>query len=91
MEDYALIDDYAVIDPATGERVATFPQASQADIDAALDAAASACVSWGRSSSAAERAALLRLHGPLQCGHDLTHLAGQLGRLPLRGRDQQRE
>ena len=67
MEDYALIDDYAVIDPATGERLATFPQASQADIDTALDAAASACKSWGRASGPAERDVLLCLgiHGQM--------------------------
>ena len=60
MEEYAVIDDYAVIDPATGERLRTFPQASQAEMDAALDQAASACVTWGRTTMATDRAALLR-------------------------------
>ena len=59
MEEYAVIDDYAVIDPATGERLATFPQASEADIEGALGAAASACESWGRASTPAGRAGLL--------------------------------
>jgi succinate-semialdehyde dehydrogenase/glutarate-semialdehyde dehydrogenase len=43
MEEYAVIVDYAVIDPATGERLGTFAQESDADIDAALGLAASAC------------------------------------------------
>lgn len=79
MEDYALIDDYAVIDPATGERLATFPQASQADIDTALDAAASACESWGRASSPAERAALIRRVAELH-GERREDLAAAIGR-----------
>ena len=79
MGDYALIDDYAVIDPATGERLATFPQASQADIDTALDAAASACESWGRASSPAERAALIRRVAELH-GERREYLAAAIGR-----------
>ena len=79
MGDYALIDDYAVIDPATGERLATFPQASQADIDTALDAAASACESWGRASSPAERAALIRRVAELH-GERREDLAAAIGR-----------
>jgi succinate-semialdehyde dehydrogenase / glutarate-semialdehyde dehydrogenase len=79
MEDYALIHDYTVIDPATGERLATFPQASQADIDTALDAAASACKSWGRASSPAERAALIRRVAELH-GERREYLAAAIGR-----------
>ena len=79
MGDYALIDDYAVIDPATGERLATFPQASQADIDTAIDAAASACESWGRASSPAERAALIRRVAELH-GERREYLAAAIGR-----------
>ncbi|KRA39355.1 succinate-semialdehyde dehydrogenase [Nocardioides sp. Root614] len=73
------MDDYAVIDPATGERLATFPQASQADIDMALGNAASACESWGRTSSAAERAALIRRVAELH-GERREHLAAAIGR-----------
>jgi len=79
MEEYAVIDDYAVIDPATGERLETFSQASNADIDAALELAASACVTWGRRTTAAERAALLRRVGELH-GERREHLAAVIGR-----------
>ncbi|MEO5665308.1 MAG: NAD-dependent succinate-semialdehyde dehydrogenase [Nocardioides sp.] len=79
MDEHALIDDYAVIDPATGERIATFPQASHADIDAGLDAAASACEAWGRASSPAERAALLRRVAELH-GERRDYLAAAIGR-----------
>ena len=79
MEEYAVIDDYAVIDPATGERLETFPQASNADIDAALDLAASACVNWGRRTTVAQRAALLRRVGELH-GERRGYLAAVIGR-----------
>lgn len=51
---------YAVRNPATGELVESFPGASDAAVAAAVDAAASAYSSWGRTSAPAERAALLR-------------------------------
>lgn len=58
--------DYAVLNPATGDLVASFPTADDAEISAAVDAAASAYGTWGRRSTVAERAALLhevaRLH-----------------------------
>lgn len=79
MDEHALIDDYAVIDPATGERTATFPRASHADIDAALDLAASACANWGRTTTPAERAALLRRVGELH-GERRDDLAAVIGR-----------
>lgn len=52
--------DYAVRNPATGELVEAFPTATDAEVRAAVDAAAAAHASWGRGSSVAERAALLR-------------------------------
>lgn len=52
--------DYAVLNPATGELVATFPSADDASVAAAVDAAASAYTTWGRTSTVADRAALLR-------------------------------
>lgn len=52
--------DYAVRNPATGELVEAFPTATDAEVRAAVDAAAAAYASWGRGSSVAERAALLR-------------------------------
>jgi len=56
---------YAVTDPATGEVVRTFPTATDVDIEAALAAAASAARGWGRSTTVAERAALVRRVGEL--------------------------
>ncbi|ROO86088.1 succinate-semialdehyde dehydrogenase/glutarate-semialdehyde dehydrogenase [Actinocorallia herbida] len=50
---------YAVTDPATGEVVATYPTATDADVERAL-AAAQGAVAWGRRGTVAERAALLR-------------------------------
>ncbi|GAB2826703.1 aldehyde dehydrogenase family protein [Actinocorallia aurea] len=50
---------YAVTDPATGEVVATYPTATDADIAQAV-AAAHAAAAWGRTSTVAERVALLR-------------------------------
>lgn len=38
--------EYAVRNPATGELVETFPTATDADIAAAIDAAAAAYGSW---------------------------------------------
>ncbi|GAA4084299.1 NAD-dependent succinate-semialdehyde dehydrogenase [Nocardioides kongjuensis] len=52
--------EYAVRNPATGELVETFPTATDADIAAAIDAASAAYGSWGRTSTVADRAALIR-------------------------------
>lgn len=52
--------EYAVRNPATGELVETFPTATDAQVAAAVDAASAAYDSWGRTSSVAERAALIR-------------------------------
>ena len=52
--------DYAVTDPATGEVVAVYPTATDADIESALARAADAQRGWARSSTVAERAALVR-------------------------------
>ncbi len=48
-----------VLDPATGEAVAALPRATAADLDAALDAAATGFKHW-RATSADEREAVLR-------------------------------
>ncbi|GAA4816670.1 NAD-dependent succinate-semialdehyde dehydrogenase [Nocardioides caeni] len=50
---------YAVRNPATGELVESFPTATDAEVAAAVDAAAAAHASWGRASAVADRAALL--------------------------------
>ncbi len=52
--------EYAVRNPATGELVETFPTATDAEVGAAVDAAAAAYTTWGRTSAVADRAALLR-------------------------------
>lgn len=52
--------DYAVINPATGETLASFDTFTDAQIEQALVAADEAHREWSRSSTVAERAALLR-------------------------------
>lgn len=59
---------YAITDPSTGKTTQTFPTATDADMTAAVDAA-HAATAWGRSSSVAERAALLRRLGELHVQH----------------------
>lgn len=54
------MSDYAVVNPATGQTLATYPVATDAEVDAALGAADAAYRSWGRRSTPAERATLLR-------------------------------
>lgn len=49
---------YAVINPATGETLKTFPVATDADIEAALSAAHRTYQEWSRKTTVAERAAL---------------------------------
>ncbi|MCV7192549.1 NAD-dependent succinate-semialdehyde dehydrogenase [Mycolicibacterium brumae] len=53
------MSEYAVTNPATGEVVADYPTASDAEIAAAIEAAAKTGRSWSRTSTVAERAALL--------------------------------
>ena len=49
---------YAVINPATGETVKEFPDATDAEIQAAIAAAQQAYTEWSRKTTVAERAAL---------------------------------
>jgi succinate-semialdehyde dehydrogenase / glutarate-semialdehyde dehydrogenase len=51
---------YAVVNPATGEKVREYPEISDADLRAAIDRAAEASRTWSGSSTVAERAALIR-------------------------------
>ncbi|GAB3602788.1 NAD-dependent succinate-semialdehyde dehydrogenase [Microbacterium aureliae] len=51
--------DYAVVNPATGETLATFPTISDADLDAAIGRADAAYRAW-RDTPVAERAAKIR-------------------------------
>ncbi|MDK0517669.1 NAD-dependent succinate-semialdehyde dehydrogenase [Streptomyces sp. ML-6] len=59
---------YAVTDPSTGMTTRTYPTATDAEVAAAVDAA-HAATAWGRSTSVAERAALLRRLGDLHAEH----------------------
>ena len=51
---------YAVVDPSTGELVKEYPTATDAQIEAAVASAAKAHREWSRSSTVADRAALIR-------------------------------
>lgn len=50
---------YAVVDPATGDVVAEYPTATDEEVTAAIDSAYGTYQSWGRTSTVAQRAALL--------------------------------
>ncbi|MCL2422357.1 MAG: aldehyde dehydrogenase family protein [Micrococcales bacterium] len=50
---------YAVTDPATGEVVATYPTATDEQVEAALAAASAAARGWARTTTVAQRAALV--------------------------------
>jgi succinate-semialdehyde dehydrogenase/glutarate-semialdehyde dehydrogenase len=54
------MSDYAVVNPATGETLATYPHATDAELERALASADAAAKGWAQSSTVAERAALLR-------------------------------
>lgn len=51
---------YAVVDPSTGELVKEYPTATDAQIEAAVASAAKAHREWSRTSTVADRAALIR-------------------------------
>ncbi|OCB09628.1 succinate-semialdehyde dehydrogenase [Mycobacterium vulneris] len=53
------MSEYAVTDPATAEVVATYPTSTDAEIQAAIEAAAKTGRTWARTTSVAERAALI--------------------------------
>jgi len=56
---------YAVTNPATGETVKTYPTITDAELDAAIAAADAAHRGWSKSTTVAERAALIRRVGEL--------------------------
>src|SRR5262245_17910662 len=49
---------YSVVDPATGERLAEYPTATDVQIQEAIASAQSAFTGWARSTTVAQRAAL---------------------------------
>ena len=55
-----------LINPVTGEEGALAPVSNDADVNAAMDAAAAACVEWGQTAPSQRQAALLGLAGALE-------------------------
>ncbi|TWP32545.1 NAD-dependent succinate-semialdehyde dehydrogenase [Leekyejoonella antrihumi] len=51
---------YAVTDPATGQVIKEYPTATDAEVQAVIASAAAASTGWARSTSVADRAALIR-------------------------------
>ena len=54
------MSSYAVVNPATGDKVKEYPEASDADLSAAIAAAEKAHAEWSRTSSVADRAGLIQ-------------------------------
>jgi succinate-semialdehyde dehydrogenase/glutarate-semialdehyde dehydrogenase len=59
------MSSYAVVNPATGEKVKEYPEIGDADLRAAIGRADQASRSWAASTSVADRAALVRKVGEL--------------------------
>jgi succinate-semialdehyde dehydrogenase/glutarate-semialdehyde dehydrogenase len=55
----ALVTEYAVVDPTTGETVQTYPTITDEALDAAVVDAQRAFTGWSQTSTVAERAALI--------------------------------
>ena len=66
--------DYAVVNPATGETVKTYPTITDAELKDAIAQADEAHRTWSASTTVASRAALLRRVGELH-GERTQHLA----------------
>jgi succinate-semialdehyde dehydrogenase / glutarate-semialdehyde dehydrogenase len=54
------MSSYAVVNPATGERIEEYPEISDADLSAAIAKAEDAHRTWSQTSSIAERAAMVQ-------------------------------
>ncbi len=59
------MSDYAVVNPATGETIKTYPTISDQDLEAAIGRADAAHRQWGSSTTVGERASLVRRVGEL--------------------------
>ncbi|GAB3042670.1 aldehyde dehydrogenase family protein [Parafrigoribacterium mesophilum] len=59
------MSDYAVVNPATGQTVQSYPTISDAALDDAIASADRAHREWSRSSTVAQRSALIRRVGDL--------------------------
>lgn len=57
--------DYAVVNPATGSLIKEYPTIGDADLDSAVARAYAARGPWGRDTTVAERAAIIRRVGQL--------------------------
>lgn len=53
------MSEYTVVNPATGEQLATYPNPTDAEVQSAIAAAFEAYQTWSRSTTVAERAALI--------------------------------
>ncbi|HYP48299.1 MAG TPA: NAD-dependent succinate-semialdehyde dehydrogenase, partial [Thermoleophilaceae bacterium] len=63
------MSDYAVVNPATGETVKSYPTITDAELDAAMGRADEAHRTWSSSTTVQERAALVRRVGELHAEH----------------------
>ncbi|MCB0865782.1 MAG: NAD-dependent succinate-semialdehyde dehydrogenase [Solirubrobacterales bacterium] len=54
------MSSYAVVNPATGEKVQEYPEITDSELDAAIGKAWDAHVGWGKSSAVADRAAMIQ-------------------------------
>ena len=59
------MSDYAVVDPATGETIKTYPTITDDELDAAVGRAHAAHRGWGRETGVEDRAAAIRRVGEL--------------------------
>src|SRR6476620_4013862 len=59
-----------IVNPATGSVVATAPVSSQADVDAAYGAAATAFAEWGRTTPSERQQALLKIADAIEAHAD---------------------
>jgi succinate-semialdehyde dehydrogenase/glutarate-semialdehyde dehydrogenase len=57
--------DYAVVNPATGSVIKEYPTITDAELDSAMARAYAARVPWGRGTTVAERAEIIRRVGQL--------------------------
>ncbi len=65
MSEQAVMSDYAVVNPATGEQIKTYPTITDDELKAAITLAYETHYGWLRSTTVADRAALIRRVGEL--------------------------
>ncbi|HEU0194570.1 MAG TPA: NAD-dependent succinate-semialdehyde dehydrogenase [Gaiellales bacterium] len=65
MTESAVLTDYAVVNPATGEAGKTYPTITDGELDAAIALAHKTHREWSRSTTVEQRAALVRRVGEL--------------------------